>query len=54
MGAKKAPSAAVVPSASTLMAYAIMARATDTSASATIPVVGGRTPYRRAAAHTLK
>ena len=38
-----APSAAVVPRASTLIAYAIMASATETSASPTMPVVGGIT-----------
>jgi hypothetical protein len=38
-----APSAAVMPSASTLIANAMTASATDTSASPTIPVVGGST-----------
>ena len=36
------------------MAYAIMASDTDTRARLSTPVVGGTTPYNRAAAHTLR
>jgi len=42
-GREESTQAAVVPSASTLMAYAIIARAMETSARPRIPVAGGST-----------